>query len=177
MSTNRNESRAPVEALAEASPSVPYRAPIHSELVVDDEAKAVTPVATAMGSIVKACAIALIVRGALVGIAWLYSVRTDSALPSLRWTALVAVPVLLWWVSRAGRTVKAFGFELARGALCKELFVLCGSFAVIEWLPWSSRWFVELWGVFAIVLIAILFVVRLFTAKRWWLWQTDDGTP
>lgn len=164
-----------VDALAEHARSSPYRAPIHSELVVANEATVVAPARAAIGAVMKACAMTLVARGAVVGVLWLYSVRTGSALPSARWAMLVSALPVLWWSTSAARGAKARGVWSVRSALLKELVVLCGGIALIECLPWSSRWFVELWGTFLVVAIAALVLLGRVAQKRPSMWEdTDD---
>ncbi|MFO0560479.1 MAG: hypothetical protein U0269_20865 [Polyangiales bacterium] len=164
-----------VEALAQPGRSSPYRAPIHSELVVANEATVVAPARAAIGAVIKACAIALVTRGAVVGVLWLYSVRTGSALLSSRWAMPVSAMPVLWWATSAARAAKARGVWSVRSALLKELVVLSSGIALIECLPWSSRWFVELWGTFLIVAIATLLLLGRGAQKRPSMWEDSDG--
>jgi hypothetical protein len=175
MSTQLHDPQPKVEALAQEARSSPYRAPIHSELVIANEATVVAPARAAIGAVMKACAIALLARGAVVGVLWLYSVRTGSPLPSARWAMLVSALPVLWWSTSAARAAKARGVSSVRSVLLNELVVLCGGIALIECLPWSSRWFVELWGTFLIVAIATLVLLGRGVLKRPSMWEdTDD---
>lgn len=155
-----------VDVLAPVASS-PYRAPVHSELAVIESEPAVLPnVAPAMGSIARACAAAFLGRGALVGALWLYEARSRTALFSVQWTAALSLFAALWWVVRSARTLRAHGLRATRRAAITELLALCGGLALIEALPWSSRWWIELWGTAVIVLFVVIALLDRATRER-----------
>jgi hypothetical protein len=142
--------------------SSPYRAPVHSELaVIPKDPPVVSKVEPAMGSIARACAAVFLGQGGLVGALWLYEVRSGRPLLSAQWAALLSLFAALWWVVRSVRTLRAHGLRAARRAMIVELFALSSGLALIEAFPWSSRWWIELWGTALIVVVAIIALLGL----------------
>lgn len=158
--------------------SSPYRAPIHSELaVIESEPPVVRNVEPAMGSIARACAAVFLGRGALVGALWLYEVRSGRPLFSAQWTALLSLFAALWWVVRCARTLRAHGLRATRRAAITELLALCGGLALIEALPWSSRWWIELWGTAMIVVFAVVALLGRSLRRKLSLVADERGGP
>jgi hypothetical protein len=146
----------------------PYRAqlPVDRSLAtVSDGAARIAPAIPAVDSVFKLCVRVFVARTTFAAVFWIYAVRTDQVVGSQRWTLIVSVFALLWWLHGAVRSLARRGRDVMGRALAIEAALLLSGLALIEALPWSSRWWIELCGMFSLAVFVVVAVVYRFVRR------------
>jgi hypothetical protein len=150
----------------DASLGSPYRAqePVDRSLATVDKV-VVAPAIPAIDAVFSLCVRVLVARSLVAAVFWVYAVRMDRVVGSMRWTLLVSVFALLWWLRSAARSLARRGAGVMKRALAIEAALLLSGLALIEALPWSSRWWIELCGMFSLAVFVVVAVVYRFVRR------------